>query len=80
MARIGHGDKRYARMASSIGVLAAEQHGKWVRLWWHTWRWPAGLLAGVVLWLTLVAIAGATPPHDAVGIAALQATVAAHNS
>jgi hypothetical protein len=80
MAKIGQGDKRYEGMASSIGVLSAEQHCEWVRPWWHTWRWPAALVAGVVLWLTLVAIAGATPPRDAAGIAPVQTTVAAHNS
>jgi hypothetical protein len=79
MAKIGQGDKRYEQMASSIGALAAEDHGEWVRPWWHAWRWPAALLAGIVLWLTLVAIAGAAPPQGAGAIAPVQATIAVHN-
>jgi len=29
--------------------------------WFRIWRWPAGLVAGVVLWIALVAVVGATP-------------------
>jgi hypothetical protein len=59
MANIGIGDKRREGMASSIGMLAADRGFESVRLWWSVWRWPAALLAGVVLWLALVTIAGA---------------------
>jgi len=61
MANSGMGDKRREGIASSIGVLAADRGVESVRLWWHLWRWPAALLAGIVLWLALVTIAGAAP-------------------
>ena len=30
--------------------------------WFRVWRWPAGLVAGIVLWIALVAVVGAAPP------------------
>ena len=62
MANLGMGDKGRESITASIGVLAANRVGESVRLWWRVWRWPTALLAGVVLWLALVTIAGATPP------------------
>jgi hypothetical protein len=59
MAKIGQADKGYDALASSSGALAAARRNE---PWWHAWRWPAALVAGVALWLTLVAIAGATLP------------------
>jgi len=56
-------DKRREGITSSVGVLAADRGVASIRLWWSVWRWPAALLAGLVLWLALVTIAGAaTPP------------------
>jgi hypothetical protein len=79
MVKIGRGDKRYDGMASGIGVLA-DRRGEWVRPWWHVWRWPAALLAGIVLWLALVAIAGAAPPDGDAAIALARAGVSMHDS
>lgn len=62
MATIGQGDKRYQGVASSVGILPAQRSAGALRQWWQAWRWPAALLAGVVLWLALVAIAGAATP------------------
>ena len=80
MAKIAQGDKRYDGMVSGMGVFAADRQDETVRPWWEAWRWPAALLAGVVLWLTLVAIAGAAPPQDDVTPAPLRATFAVHDS
>ena len=30
--------------------------------WLRVWRWPAGLVAVLVLWVALVAVVGAAPP------------------
>jgi hypothetical protein len=62
MASIGQGDKHYEGAASSIRILPADRSVEALRQWWQAWRWPAALLAGVVLWLALVAIAGAATP------------------
>jgi len=62
MAKFGEGNQRRENIASSGGALVADRGGESIRLWWHVWRWPAALLAGVVLWLALVAIAGAATP------------------
>jgi hypothetical protein len=40
-------------------VPAPHSMGTWMRRWFHVWRWPAGLVAGLVLWLALVAVVGA---------------------
>ncbi len=60
--KLGEGNKRRENIASSGGALVADRGGESIRLWWHVWRWPATLLAGVVLWVALVAIAGAATP------------------
>jgi hypothetical protein len=81
MASIGQGDKHYEGVAPSIGMLAAERGAEAVRQWWQAWRWPAGLLAGVVLWLALVAIAGAaTPLGNGHASAATQSSAPARGS
>jgi hypothetical protein len=80
MAKIAQGDKRYDEMVSGMSGLAADGHGDRVRLWWDAWRWPAALLAGIVLWLTLVAIAGAAPPYGDVTSAPVRASVAVRGS
>jgi hypothetical protein len=73
MARIGQGDEHYEGVASRIGVLTADRSAEGVRQRWQAWRWPAALLAGVVLWLVLVAIAGAaTPPGNGNASATIQ--------
>jgi hypothetical protein len=80
MAKIAQGDKRYDGMVSGMGGLAVDGHGDRVRPWWDAWRWPAALLAGLVLWLTLVAIAGATLPYGDVTSAPVRASVAVRGS
>ena len=77
MAKIGQADKRYDALASGSHALAAARHNE---PWWHTWRWPAALVAGVALWLTLVAIAGATLPVVDGAVAPMQATTSAGGS
>jgi len=77
MAKIARSDKRYHGMVSGIGVLAAD-HGERVRPWWDAWRWPAALLAGIVLWLALVAIAGAAPSQGDVANAPVGCGAVAH--
>ena len=62
MAHIVHGDQRYPDWVHMVGVAEPDRRVATVRSWWHRWRWPAGLLAGVVIWLALVSIAGATTP------------------
>jgi hypothetical protein len=62
MVKLGEGSERRGNIASSGGALVADRGGESIRLWWQVWRWPAALLAGVVLWLALVAIAGAATP------------------
>jgi len=36
--------------------------GESILQWLRVWRWPAGLVAGVVLWVALVAVVGAATP------------------
>jgi hypothetical protein len=62
IVKLGEGNKRRENIASSGGALVADHGGESIRLWWQVWCWPAALLAGVVLWLALVAIAGAATP------------------
>jgi hypothetical protein len=42
--------------------LAREWRRERVRESLLVWRWPAGVLAGLVLWLALVTVVGAAPP------------------
>ena len=52
-------DTPYWRMTAAARVLAPQSTGTWVRQWFRVWRWPAGLVAALVLWLALVAVVGA---------------------
>jgi len=52
-------DARYWRITPATRVLTPQSKGTWARQWFHAWRWPAGLVAGLVLWLALVAVVGA---------------------
>ena len=54
-------DAGYQRMAAAARAPAPWSTGAWVRQWFHVWRWPAGVVAGLVLWLALVAVVGAAP-------------------
>lgn len=45
--------------APRLGALTPGRSNGSLRRWLHLWRWPAALVAGVVLWLALVAVAGA---------------------
>ena len=58
MASKTESDTRYWRMTPAVRVGAPESDG-WVRQWFRLWRWPAGLVAVLVLWLALVAVVGA---------------------
>ena len=52
-------DDRYWRMTPDVGMFVSQSTGSLVWQWFRVWRWPAGLVAGLVLWLTLVAVVGA---------------------
>src|SRR6266540_4457380 len=52
-------DMRYWRVTPPRRVLAPQSSGSSVRQRFRIWRWPAGLVAGLVLWLALVAVVGA---------------------
>ncbi len=52
-------DTGYRHVTSDTRALAAFPIGTWLRQWFRVWRWPAGVVAGVVLWLALVAVVGA---------------------
>jgi len=62
MANFGESNKRRVGIASSGGALVAHRGVGPVSMWWQVWRWPAAVFAGVLLWLALVAIAGAATP------------------
>ena len=62
----GEGNGEYVAMragrrctAKPAGRMAAHVILTILR-WFRIWRWPAGLVAGVVLWIALVAVVGAT--------------------
>jgi hypothetical protein len=59
MASETESDAGYRRVAPVIWVLAPYLIGTWMRRWFRVWRWPAGVVAGLVLWLALVAVVGA---------------------
>jgi len=63
MASNTESDTRYWRITPVARVLAPQSAGT-VRQWLHVWRWPAGLVAGLVLWLALVAVVGAATRRD----------------
>src|SRR2546430_11364121 len=50
-------DDRYWTMSPGAG--ASQSTGSLAWQWFRIWRWPAGLVAGLVLWLALVAVVGA---------------------
>lgn len=52
-------DAGYRRVTPVTWVPAPHSMGTWMRRWFHVWLWPAGLVAGLVLWLALVAVVGA---------------------
>jgi hypothetical protein len=81
-------DTRYWCITPAARVLAPQSTGSSVRQWFHVWRWPAGLVAGLVLWLALVAVVGAATrgdspvcrPADCSEVAALTRTTIIHMS
>jgi hypothetical protein len=50
-------DAGYRRVTPVTWVPAPYSMG--MRRWFRVWRWPAGVVAGLVLWLALVAVVGA---------------------
>src|SRR5436309_14266361 len=62
-------DTRYWRITPAARVLAPRATGTSVRQWFRVWRWPAGLVAGLVLWLALVAVVGAATRVRVVSLA-----------
>ncbi len=62
-------DTRYWLMTSAARVLAPQSRRSSVRQWFRVWRWPAGLVAGLVLWLALVAVVGAATSVRGVSVA-----------
>ena len=60
MASKTESDTRYW-LTPTARVLTPQSTGMWVRQWFCAWRWPAGLVVGLVLWLALVAVVGAAP-------------------
>ncbi|HEV8256890.1 MAG TPA: hypothetical protein VGR42_07950 [Casimicrobiaceae bacterium] len=59
MASETESDADYRRVTPVAWVLAPYSMGTWMRQWFRVWRWPAGVVAGLVLWLALVAVVGA---------------------
>jgi hypothetical protein len=57
MASKTESDTRYWRMRPAVPVPA--QQSSHARQWFRVWRWPAGLVVVLVLWLALVAVVGA---------------------
>ena len=62
-------DTRYWCITPAARVLAPQSTGSSVRQWFRVWRWPAGLVAGLVLWLALVAVVGAATRVRVVSVA-----------
>jgi hypothetical protein len=62
-------DTRYWCITPAARVLAPQSTGSSVRQWFHVWRWPAGLVAGLVLWLALVVVVGAATRVRVVSVA-----------
>jgi hypothetical protein len=59
MASETESDAGYRRVTPVTWMLAPYSMGTWMQRWFHVWRWPAGVVAGLVLWLALVAVVGA---------------------
>jgi hypothetical protein len=49
----------YRRVTPATWLPAPYSMGTWMRQWFRVWRWPAGVVVGLVLWLALVAVVGA---------------------
>ena len=64
-----HSDDRYWRTTPGAGVLASQSAGSLAWQWFRVWRWPAGLVAGLVLWLALVTVVGAATRIRVVSVA-----------
>ena len=61
MVRMSQHPTGYWRM-NPVGRLPARVIPT-IRQWFRIWRWPAGLVAGLVLWIALVAVVGAATPR-----------------
>ena len=59
MASRTDSDTGYRRITPAIPARTLHSMGTWVGQWFRVWRWPAGVVAGLVLWLALVAVVGA---------------------
>ena len=59
MASRTDSDPSYQRITPATQARALHSIGTWVRQWFRVWRWPAGVIAGLLLWLALVAVVGA---------------------
>jgi hypothetical protein len=62
MASISEGRKRYQGVAPAIRALEHYLRRESIRQRLYLWRWPTGLLTGLVLWLALIAVVGAATP------------------
>jgi hypothetical protein len=62
MANSVHGVKHFQDAAHGGDMLAWGPSAESAWRWLQPWRWPVALLAGIVLWLALVAVAGAARP------------------
>lgn len=58
MANSAESGNRRVMTAHAV-AFAPKRMGASVQRWLHLWRWPVALLVGIVLWLALVAVAGA---------------------
>jgi hypothetical protein len=67
MASINEVRKRYRVAASTVRVLEGNWRRESIRQGLRVWRWPAGLLAVLVLWLALIAVVGAATPIGSTG-------------
>lgn len=54
-------DAGYQHVAPAARAPTPSWTGASMRHWFRVWRWPAGVVAGLVLWLALVAVVGAAP-------------------
>ena len=59
MASRTESDLGYRRVTPATWLPAPYSMGTWMRQWFRVWRWPAGVVAGLLLWLALVAVVGA---------------------
>jgi hypothetical protein len=59
MASETESDAGYRRVTPGTWVVAPHSMGTGMRRWFRVWRWPAAVVAALVLWLALVAVVGA---------------------